>query len=452
MNRATAIALAAALALGGAACSEVRQIEESGTGVAACTGCHGDPSRAEDVALVQAAPPATVGGAPDGGAHMAHLHPGAFAPAAACDACHEVPSVVTHADGVVSVTFPSLPRPSGVEPRWDAASGTCSNVSCHGATRQGAPAATPAWTSTAALGCGSCHGNPPASHGQGSADCSGCHTGTVNANGTIRVENGLHVNGSVESASAHAQDWGLETQHGYSVNRTGLASCKECHGTSLTGGSGPSCASCHDDTVPGWDTSCTFCHGNRQTQVASPPVDTQGRSATSQISVGVHASHVGTTMATPIACGQCHPARTGSVVSDAAHVDGDAVAEVVFGALAKTGGAAAGYSRTGTVPATCSSVYCHGEFTGGARADPSWTSSTAATCTSCHGRPPATRRHGTHSSYACAECHGHAGAGATHVDGAKNVPLPGISGASWNGSRCGSFTCHGKGHSSTWTW
>jgi predicted CxxxxCH...CXXCH cytochrome family protein len=387
---------------------------------------------------------------------MAHLHPSPFGAAVTCDACHEVPTTVAHSDGVVSVTFPSLPRPSGATPQWNRSAGTCSGVVCHGAALQGGPAATPAWTSTAALGCSSCHGNPPASHAAGSTDCSSCHSGTVNPDGTIWVANGLHMNGEVNAAGAHGQDWALPSQHGYSANASGLASCKTCHGAALTGGSGPSCASCHATSgFASWDTSCTFCHGNRSTGRASPPVDTQGRSATGNISVGVHDAHVGTTMATPIACGECHPARSASVITDAAHVDGDGIAEVALGALARTGGAPATYTRTGATPATCSSVYCHGRFTGGTSSSPSWTSTTQVSCTSCHGNPPGTGRHGKHvgsgsPAIVCADCHGNSGSGAAHVNGTKNVPL--TSGAAWNGTGCGTFACHGKSHTSTLTW
>jgi predicted CxxxxCH...CXXCH cytochrome family protein len=155
------------------------------------------------------------------------------------------------------------------------------------------------------------------------------------------------------------------------------------------------------------------------------------------------------------ACTECHPVRVQSVVTDAGHVDGDGVAEVTFGPLARTGGAAAAYARVSPTSATCSSVYCHGEFTGGSGWDPSWTATTQATCTSCHGAPPSSGRHGKHGGHACAECHGHAGSGATHVDGSKNVPFSTAApGATWNptGRSCGSFSCHGESHSSGRTW
>ena len=159
-------------------------------------------------------------------------------------------------------------------------------------------------------------------------------------------------------------------------------------------------------------------------------MDTQGRAATTNVSVGVHASHLGTTLMVAPTCAACHPDRTGSnVVTDAAHVDGDAIAEVAFGALARTGSAPAAYSRTSSTSASCSSVYCHGRFAGGANggagATMSWTSSVQVTCTSCHGAPPSTGRHAKHSARSCGDCHpGYTSSvvnQATHVNGSKQV-------------------------------
>jgi predicted CxxxxCH...CXXCH cytochrome family protein len=313
-------------------------------------------------------------------------------------------------------------------------------------------------------GCERCHGYPPPPFIMGgtshpaSTDCSSCHPGTVEPDDVTIVPGGLHMNGIVDAPSSHPAGWGDPTQHGYSVNANGLASCKTCHGSSLQGGSGRACSACHGT---GWDTSCTFCHGNPQTGRASPPVDTQGRSVTTNVSVGVHASHVTTTIATPLGCDECHPARTTSVITDANHIDGSANgADVSMGALARTGGAAATYDRTSATSATCSSVYCHGKFAygvnNGAGATPSWTTGTVG-CSSCHPTPPSSRRHGTHSSFGCNECHG-AGYStstvnaATHVNGTKDVPFPGITGARFSGSNCGSFSCHGNGHSTGDTW
>lgn len=445
--------LLAALAF--SACDVARPVATSGSAASACVACHGDPARTSDDPLVPAAPPASVTGRGPG-AHLAHLRAGAFRGPIACAECHDVPGSAGHTNGVVEVPLRgALARAGGASPAF--AGGTCSGVYCHGATLVDGPASTPSWSSVASVGCGSCHGTPPSSHDASSTSCASCHPGTVQANGDLDLANGLHLNGQLEVSRMHPDGWSAKDQHGYAANARGLAGCKSCHGQDLDGGSsGVSCTACHSTAgYPAWATTCTFCHGDRASGRASPPLDTQGRSIATNVSVGVHASHVATTLTTPFACGECHPARGASVVTDAAHVDGDAQAELVFGALARTGGATPAYVRTSAASATCSSVYCHGQFTGGSGSDPSWTATTQVTCTSCHGNSPATGEHAKHRGYACAECHGHAGSGSTHVNGVKNVPFSTAApGAVWAPATtsCGTFACHGESHGSSRRW
>ena len=102
----------------------------------------------------------------------------------------------------------------------------------------------------------------------------------------------IHVNGKVEAKSPHPAGFADKAQHGYQVNLAGLAGCKSCHGANLdgAGGTAQSCATCHPSAgFASWATNCTFCHGNRTTGVQSPPVDIQGRTATTNVAVGVHA-------------------------------------------------------------------------------------------------------------------------------------------------------------------
>jgi predicted CxxxxCH...CXXCH cytochrome family protein len=436
-----------------AACDTSRPIAESGSASTVCTACHGDAARLQDDPLVRAAPPVSLG-ARGGGAHLVHLRGSAFRGPLACGECHDVPATADHTNGVIEVPLRGvLARARGAAPSWK--DPTCSSVYCHGATLVDGPAQTPDWFG-GTVACGSCHGAPPANHDPSSTNCNACHPGTVKPDGTIDVANGLHINGQIDVNRMHPDGWKAREQHGFTVNATGFTRCQGCHGKDLNGGSvGVSCNACHAaNGHAGWATDCTFCHGDRTTGRRSPPVDTQGRSDPGLVSVGVHASHVGATVTTPLACAECHPSHT-SVLDDPTHIDGDGRAEVVFGALARTGGAAATYTRLGPTDATCSSVYCHGAFTGGARWTPSWTSTAQATCTSCHGAPPSTGRHDKHGSYLCAECHGHSGSGPTHVNGTKNVPFsPSAPGAAWSPATmtCGTFTCHGESHSSDRRW
>jgi predicted CxxxxCH...CXXCH cytochrome family protein len=448
----------AALVLAG--CDAPRSIDDqaAGGGATGCTACHGDASRAEADPLLQAAPPrdttgATSTSAPGVGAHQAHLHAGALRAAVACGECHVVPSGSAHAGGSAPPAFGPLATLGGAQPSYDPVTGGCAATYCHGSTLgAGGTNQVPRWTAGAGeAACGTCHGAPPPSHAPTATDCSVCHPGTVRADGTIDVAGGLHVDGRLEVAggAAHPAGWADPAQHGHAANAQGLAGCTGCHGADLQGGSaGVACSSCHEAAgVASWTSSCTFCHGDRASGRASPPVDTQGRSASSNVSVGAHAAHVGTALMTAPGCGDCHPAR-GDALADPAHVDGDGRAEVAFGPLARTGGAAASYTRTSATQASCAATYCHGAFSGGASATMSWTSTASLGCASCHGAPPSTGQHGRHRSRSCGDCHPGSTSGSvnrsTHVDGARQV---GNRVTSWDASTRRCVGCHG---SDTW--
>jgi predicted CxxxxCH...CXXCH cytochrome family protein len=356
----------------------------------------------------------------------------------------------------------TLARTGNFSPTWTGA--TCTNY-CHGSTLgAGGTTTAPSWTSgTGQAACGACHGAPPPSPHTASTACGSCHAGYTASS----VNAATHLNGTLEVTSNHPAGWADKTQHGYQANLTGLTGCKACHGTDLAGGtSGVSCTACH--TTAGfatWATNCTFCHGDRNSGRQSPPLDVQGRSATTNTSVGRHDKHVTTTLMAAIGCVQCHPARSGSVITDAAHVDGNGVAEVT---LATIGGMAGSYSRASPTSATCT-TYCHSNGQGTATT-PNWTSATAMTCTSCHGAPPSTGEHQKHMSKSlnCSHCHngiatgtGYPATNATlvsgslHVNGTRNV----VFGGTYNGTAVSmttsgtgaSRTCSGSCHNSkTW--
>jgi predicted CxxxxCH...CXXCH cytochrome family protein len=447
------IALAALAAAGcdGTARTIAGQPAAEGAG---CTTCHGDSSRVAESSLVQAAP-AT-------GAHLAHLQGQTFRDPIACSECHPIPASSAHVNQRVDFAFGPLASARGVTPSYVDSSGTCTTA-CHG------EAASPAWTSDPTLDCASCHGLPPAvaphDPSMSLQACATCHPGTVLPTGALNRASKLHLDGKVDVSVFHSDTWSSPTEHGRAA-MTELGACASCHGQDFAGGtSGVSCNACHQTAGhASWTTDCTFCHGDRASGRASPPLDTQGRSDATNVSVGVHAAHVGTTIASPLHCDACHPSR-GDIRTDTAHIDGDGIAEVQFGALAKSGGAAATYTRTSGTSATCASTYCHGRFTGGVSsgsgATMSWTSTTPVGCTSCHGSPPSSGRHSTHSGISCYNCHnavvdasnGIVGA-SLHVNGVEDVRFGGTrSGGSpvsgtWNPStRSCSVSCHG---SETW--
>jgi predicted CxxxxCH...CXXCH cytochrome family protein len=87
-------------------------------------------------------------------------------------------------------------------------------------------------------------------------------------------------------------------------------------------------------------------------------------------------------------------------VSDAGHLDGDGVAEVVFGGTAVAQGHQPSWDPT---LATCSDVYCHNADAQGTVPDPVWTDvGSVATCDACHGAPP-TAPHPNNTN--CGACH-----------------------------------------------
>ncbi len=113
-------------------------------------------------------------------------------------------------------------------------------------------------------------------------------------------------------------------------------------------------------------------------------------------------------------------------------------------------------ASTGTTPTwngttyTCTN-YCHGAtLSGGSDTTPVWTSgSSQAACGTCHGLPPGTGEHTTHTSrgIGCGTCHGSGYSSAAvilslHVNGVKDIASgnpPGWSPA----TRSCTNSCHG---------
>lgn len=222
----------------------------------------------------------------------------------------------------------------------------------------------------------------------------------------------------------HPEGWASPSSQNFhgDAAKQGIAECISCHGQDLTGGSvGVSCETCHS----GFKTNCTFCHGGVDTDKGSPPVDIHGNTATSEVTVGAHTAHVTgkSGLTVPLDCTACHKKPSNAL--DPGHIDGSP-AEVV---------SEHGWDRKA---ATCTSSYCHGNFTGGnSQNHPVWTKEGQAECGSCHELPPKTGRHpSVFSKHAfmgknCSNCHnGLANDGATqvlnpakHINGQKDVSL-----------------------------
>lgn len=165
-------------------------------GPTACDTCHGDP--------------------PTTAAHPAHL--ARFS----CSDCHVVPATwVDHKPiaGHARVAFSAF---AGAAPAWDSATGTCSNVYCHGDAR-------PIWTGgPAQAACGTCHRTPPPSHVQ--TECASCHPSSRHIDGVVDIGNGSGTcsacHGSVQSPVPATGAHRAHLQGGFFSQPI---ACSECH-------------------------------------------------------------------------------------------------------------------------------------------------------------------------------------------------------------------------------
>ncbi len=126
------------------------------------------------------------------------------------------------------------------------------------------------------------------------------------------------------------------------------------------------------------------CHGDGDNP--APPNNLEGETGTMLRSVGAHRQHLdpAPTWHQAVECGACHSVP--SEVEAPGHMDGDNIAEVIFGGLAVEDGSAPSWNGT-----TCADAYCHGStLQGGTATEPNWTTvdGRQVECGSCHGLPP----------------------------------------------------------------
>lgn len=130
--------------------------------------------------------------------------------------------------------------------------------------------------------------------------------------------------------------------------------------------------------------TCSSCHGSQANP--APPADLAGNQDPSALGVGAHQLHlVGGRIRGPLACEECH--RVPAAIDSPGHGNG-LPAELVFGPLARTGGASPTWDRT---RGRCAGTYCHGGvWPGGAHPEPLWTlvDGHQTSCQGCHGHPP----------------------------------------------------------------
>lgn len=159
-----------------------------------CQGCHGVPDAP--------APPPSLSGEKERtavgvGAHRAHLEPRLnLRGPMVCGDCHLVPDALMaegHLDSALPAeVFPpaisdqSLAFARGASPKWDPATGTCSDAYCHGQQ-------SPVWNRIGSqVYCGTCHGIPPESAPHDPAwdvyECARCHPTAVDSFGNPTFE------------------------------------------------------------------------------------------------------------------------------------------------------------------------------------------------------------------------------------------------------------------------
>jgi predicted CxxxxCH...CXXCH cytochrome family protein len=171
-----------------------------------CTFCHGARTAGSTGTTPLAAPPQTVIGAADPGAHQQHLAGGSvakrFSNGVACTECHPNRVGVGHANGEVELAFGTLARANGAAATFDPQTASCTNY-CHGATLPPSdpPRSAVTW-GPRALDCGSCHEanpttgrHPAVSNGHAVISCGACHGGTYTA--TV-ADPALHVNQTID--------------------------------------------------------------------------------------------------------------------------------------------------------------------------------------------------------------------------------------------------------------
>lgn len=202
---------------GGVSGVSCRTCHTEAGGPESCSTCHGSTNPAPPRDISKNTQPSSRGV----GAHQTHIRGTTRAANAVCTDCHNVPSSVYeagHLDSdlpaeVVFLGFRSSKSTAGFTPSYSTSTGTCSNSYCHGNFTNGNPTNAVAWSgfTSAAIECGTCHGDPsratlaeralPKTSAEGGThpnnlNCSGCHGDVVNASLSF-VNAGKHINGKL---------------------------------------------------------------------------------------------------------------------------------------------------------------------------------------------------------------------------------------------------------------
>ncbi len=181
----------------------------------------------------------------------------------------------------------------------------------------------------------------------------------------------------------------------------------------------PSCLKRRDESKGDAELNrCTSCHGDAARsgdylRRAAPPKDLLQQTTPGYPGVGAHEIHLNASSThAAIACNECHVIP--EAVDSPGHADDGPPADVLFGAIAKTGDRMPSYDPA---TRTCQSSYCHRE------AWSVWSEprNSSEACGTCHGLPPPAPHP---QSERCETCHApvidanrHFIAPERHVDG-----------------------------------
>jgi len=383
---------------------------------AQCEKCHG--ATTSNPFYSNAIPKVTANNDARVGAHFMHLTSSTIklSRAVHCNDCHEVPAAITaatHMNGTTDLVWSALATNNGsLSPSYNATTGQCSNVYCHGAAMQiGDTSGTnriPVWNvpflpaAISAAACSNCHGFPPPTtsghpagiiippnFGNGTVaigtTCS-CHA-NINTAGTtyanIFVNKALHINGFFEPTSGAHEFPYSGSLHLSVAGTTPWAGCvnASCHANTAGGTypvavlTPPNCTGCHLQGLraPAGTSSCYDCHGATATDGKPNGGIGTGIGGTTfpnySGSHTVHITNVG------LACANCHfNAGAGSIGHGNSNRTASTAATVAFNGLAAT--------PTWTSP-NCTAA-CHGAARWGGRLG----------CISCHSTAQAST-HGT---------------------------------------------------------
>jgi predicted CxxxxCH...CXXCH cytochrome family protein len=371
-----------------------------------CTGCHNND-------VTSGSPMAT-------GNHTEHINNASvIGTNRTCDDCHNatvsgnrtIVDYTLHVNGTKNVVF-------AISGTYDAGTKQCSTVYCHSNGQVGTSVEqyiTMTWGDATDIGCNGCHGtgnsqgypdyvsggagtdtanSHPKHVANAGINCSECHNETTQDNVSIVAGSTTHLNQVEDVVFDPAGNNSTAT---YDIN-TKTCSTTYCHGTG----------------TPQWGgtVNCGECHPANNTLAGSHSKHYESATTASDRS----AANNSTTAEYIFNCGVCHystPHADGPVNANrAAQVAFDGVigsGTYTEGATSQTD-PASGFKYTN---ATCSNVYCHGNFPGnGNNATPEWGNASSAACGTCHDVDTSTTMdggsHNTHVKnlgFGCDLCH-----------------------------------------------